>query len=368
MSPRPPSRRSTRSSSSSVLAADPGRGPVRRCGGGRRRAGRRGRAAAADERAAAPPAPSPVLTTPLLSFRRAPGRAGPRRQPRGVPGRGRRRSAARWTRRRASSVAVDGVPVGVDASRPAADPGQQPEAARRRRRPRGARRRPHVHDRGPRRAAPVGRRRRRRPLPRRRRRPAADELDVSGRPTTPTRSPARRRSTRSPTPSWPPGCSAIDGAVIGDAIRYDDEFFAPELGQRRPRHRGRSVRRPAGQRRPRHRRPAAGVGPGRRARPRELTQLLAAKGVTVAGDAGGRRGAGRRAGAGVGARRRRCRRSSARCWRRATTTRPRCCVKELGVAAAAAAPATAGLAVMTGTLQRLGDPDGRASCSPTAPG
>ena len=46
------------------------------------------------------------------------------------------------------------------------------------------------------------------------------------------------------------GVQRIDGSVVGDGSRYDDEWFAPELGQRRTGHRGRPVRRPRRQRRP----------------------------------------------------------------------------------------------------------------------
>ena len=37
----------------------------------------------------------------------------------------------------------------------------------------------------------------------------------------------RRRSTRSPTRSSPPGVTQIQGDVVGDGSRYDDEYFAP---------------------------------------------------------------------------------------------------------------------------------------------
>ena len=42
--------------------------------------------------------------------------------------------------------------------------------------------------------------------------------------------PARRRSTRSPTRSWPPASPQSHGGVVGDGSRYDDEFFAADRG------------------------------------------------------------------------------------------------------------------------------------------
>ena len=112
-------------------------------------------------------------------------------------------------------------------------------------------------------AAPGRRRARRRPVPRRRRRPAADELDVSDARTTRTRCTSPTSLDALADAIVAAGVQRIDGAVVGDASPLRRRVLRAELGQRRARHRGRTVRRPAGQRRPGHGRPAAGVGPGR---------------------------------------------------------------------------------------------------------
>ena len=110
--PEPGGRRSTRSSSSSLLGARPGASLLfARVALG----GRPGR------RAPTPPpttAPSPrrrrrrSSTTPLLSFRRAPGVLARDVNLGRVPGRGRRRSAPRSTPRRASRSPSTASPVG----------------------------------------------------------------------------------------------------------------------------------------------------------------------------------------------------------------------------------------------------------------
>ena len=114
----------------------------------------------------------------------------------------------------------------VDRCRSRGDPGQQPEAARRRCRARGARSGHDVHD-GGQVPAGAGRCRDRRPLPRRWRRPAADEQPVPGRRrrlpgddadvARPTRRRGRRRRA----------CSASTARSSEMARRYDDEWFAP---------------------------------------------------------------------------------------------------------------------------------------------
>ena len=101
-----------------------------------------------------PAAPAPALSTPLLSYRRTPGVLA-----RDLSLDDFADAVAEFgsTLNETSCVAVelDGVPVGCDPSRRSADPGQQPEAARRRGRPRRARSPPPLHHRGPGRASPM---------------------------------------------------------------------------------------------------------------------------------------------------------------------------------------------------------------------
>ena len=257
------------------------------------------------------------------------------------------------------AVAVDGVAVGGDARRRAADPGQQPEAARRRRRPRGARRRPRVHDRGARGGA-GRRRRRRRPLPRRRRRPAADQLDVSGaerpqpghRPDVARRPRRRRRRRRRAAASTAPSSATAAATTTSSSPRAGSTTCAASRPARTT---------PCSSTTPASPATRCGRPNPSEAAARELTQLLAARGVDR------RRHAERRDGA-----RRRCpslasvqsaplsARSSARCWRRATTTPPSCSSRSSAWRRARAGRATPGSAVMASTLPGWGVPmDGR---------
>ena len=100
---------------------------------------------------------------------------------------------------------------------------------------------------------------------------------------------------------------------------------------------------------------------------RELTQLLAAKGVTVAGaPAAGTAPADTPVLASV-----QSAPMSAVVGEMLSTSdnnTAEMLVKELGVAGGAGGTRDAGLAVMTTHAAGLGHPDGRASCSPTAPG
>ena len=320
--------------------------------GGRR--GRRRRRAAAADATVAPPAPAPALATPLLSFRRAPGVLVARPQPR-------RRSEAAVAEFAATlddtscvAVAVDGVPVGAARRRPAADPGQQPEAARRRRRARGARRRPPVHDRGPRRGAPaagvvagdlylVGGGD-----------PVLDELDLSGRERSQPGDRRRRRSTRSPTRRRRRACTQIEGAVVGDGTPLRRRVVRAELGNDvRGIEAGpydalivNDARVTGDPQRATEPAPGRGAGADR--------SCSTARGVTVGGaPAAGTAPAGAaiaRLGA-VGAD---ARRSSARCWRRATTTPPRCWSRSSASPGGAAGTREAGLGRDDDDARRLG--------------
>ncbi len=129
---------------------------------------------------------------------------------------------------------------------------------------------------------------RRRRVPDRRRRPAPDVVGLSRSPTTASRRSTSRRSTSSPTPWSAAGVTRINGSVLGDGSRYDDEYEVDTWGEG-----------------------VAGVeaGPydalmvndsravgrsGRQADPneaaaRELVRLLDARGITVSGGFGRRR-------------------------------------------------------------------------------
>ena len=171
-----------------------------------------------------------ALTTPLLSFRRVPGLIARDLNVERLRAAGRRRSPPRSTPRPASSSPSTAFAVGQPQPRPAGDPGEQPEAARRRRRPRvlGP---DHTFTTDVRAAAP----------------PSggvvAGDLYLVGGGDPLLTSRRLSRSTIDPHPVINPtsldaladavvaaGVTAVDGGVVGDGTRYDDEFFRAELG------------------------------------------------------------------------------------------------------------------------------------------
>ena len=131
---------------------------------------------------AAPTAPAPVphVVTPLVSLRREPTTIATTMANEALVA-----SLAPIGERVAPGsclvVGVDGAPVYDDAGRDQRDPRLQHEARHRRRRPRGPRTGPPLHDGGQGRSGAGRRHHRREPLPRRRRRPGAGHEPVRGR-------------------------------------------------------------------------------------------------------------------------------------------------------------------------------------------
>ena len=163
------------------------------------------------------------------------------------------------------------------------------------------------------------------------------------------------------------GVQRVEGAVVGDATRYDDEWYVPSWSA--------DIRgieagpydallvndaRVTGD-------PQRADDPAEAAA-REFTQLLDERGVD------GRRDAARPApptatpACSPRSSRRRCGRSSARCSPRATTTPPSCWSRRSGWPRVAPGHGEPGLAAIRATLERWGMPDRGASSSTTARG
>ena len=221
MSRAPPERRSTRSSCSSPWPSSRARALRGLAVGGRRSA--RGRSRRRARRPGAP-APAPALATPLLSYRRTPGVLARDLSLDDFAARGRRvrGDAQRDVVRRRE---FDGVPVGATRADVPLIPASNQKLLV------GA---VALDVLGPDTASPP----RSAPTRRRRtvslatctswgRRPAAHQRRPIRSRTTSTRSPTRRRSTRSPTPWSRPGVQRVEGAVVGDGTRYDDEWYVP---------------------------------------------------------------------------------------------------------------------------------------------